>query len=132
MTPPPAMAGAVSPAPTLDADPRRALQVTAVACAAGAVVAVVVSAVLGQPLAGIAIGGGLLLGAGNGLLAQRLLAFGVPMVATSLMRLLALTLVAAASGVFLGWRRIVLVVAAMAVAQLMLSAAAAREMLRHR
>ena len=105
---------------------------TAVACAAGAVVAVVVSAILGQPLAGIAIGVGLLLGAGNGLLAQRLLAFGVPMVATSLMRLLALTLVAAASGVFLGWRRIVLVVAAMAVAQLMLSAAAAREMLRHR
>ena len=128
----PVMPTAASPALALDADPKRALQVTAAACAGGAVIAVVVTAVIGQPLVGLAIGVGLLLGAGNGLLAQRLLAVGVPFVATSLMRLLALTAVAVASGVFLGWRRIVLVVAGMAVAQLVLSAVAAREMLRRR
>jgi hypothetical protein len=132
VTPPPGTAGAASPALTPGADPQRALQVTAIACAVAAVIAVVVCIVLSQPLAGVAAGVGLLLGAGNGLLAQRLLAFGVPMVATSLMRLLALTLVAVASGVFLGWQRIVLVVAGIAVAQLLLSAAALREVLRHR
>jgi len=114
------------------ADPARALRVTAVACACAAALALAVCCATGRPEAGIALALGLLLGAGNGLLAQRLFAVGVPMVATSLMRLLALTLVAAASGVFLGWRNVVLVVAAMAVAQLVLSAAALREMLRRR
>jgi hypothetical protein len=106
--------------------------VTAVACACAAALALAVCCATGRPEAGIALALGLLLGAGNGLLAQRLFAVGVPMVATSLMRLLALTLVAAASGVFLDWRNVVLVVAAMAVAQLVLSAAALREMLRRR
>ncbi len=114
------------------ADPARALRVSAIACSCAAAVALAAACFIGQPEAGIALAVGLLLGAGNGLLAQRLFAYGVPMVATSLMRLLALTLVAIASGVFLGWQRVVLVVAAMAVAQLVLSAAAAREMLRRR
>jgi hypothetical protein len=116
----------------LDATPRRALRLTVVVCAAAAVIALLAGIFLGQVAAGIAFAAGLLLGAGNGLLAQRLLAFGVPFVATSLMRLLALTGVAVASGVFLGWRRIVLVVVGMAVAQLVLSAASAREVLRRR
>jgi hypothetical protein len=116
----------------LDATPRRALRVTVVVCVAAAAISLLAGIFLGQVAAGIGVAAGLVLGAGNGLLAQRLLAFGVPFVATSLMRLLALTGVAVASGVFLGWRRVVLVVLGMATAQLVLSAASAREVLRRR
>lgn len=120
--PQPAMVGAGAP--------RRALHLTAYVCAGAAVVALVAGAVTGHAVIGIALAIGLLLGAGNGILAERLFAFGVPFVATSLMRLLALTGVAAASGVFLGWKQVVFVVVGMAAAQLVLSAASAREVLR--
>jgi hypothetical protein len=115
---------------SLDQGPRRALNVTGGFCVAAAVVTLLVAAMLGRPVVGIAVAAGLMLGAGNGILAQRLLAVGVPFAATSLLRLLALTGVALASGVFLGWKQIVLVVVGMAVAQLVLSAVSAREILR--
>jgi hypothetical protein len=119
-------------ADALDAAPRRAVVITVSACAAAAVAALIAAAVAGQALAGVALALGLLLGATNGLFARRLLALGAAFAATSLARLLALSGVAVASGVFLGFNRVVLVLAGLAAAQLVLSAAAAREMLQRR
>jgi hypothetical protein len=114
------------------AGPRRALNVTAAACTGVAVVALVVAGALGQPLGGVALAIGLILGAGNGFLAVRLLGIGVAFAATSLLRLLILTMLAILSGFVLGWERAILVAAGMAVAQLVLSAASLREVLRAR
>jgi hypothetical protein len=131
---------AASPAPDLAvaasldpaAQPRHALNVTAASCAGVALVALVVAAALGQPLSGVALALGLILGAGNGFLAVRLLGIGVAFAATSILRLVILTMLAILSGFVLGWERAILVAAGMAVAQLVLSAASLREVLRTR
>jgi hypothetical protein len=134
--------GAQAPAPVPDAAvavrfdsvaaPRHALNLTAAICAGTAVVALVVAAALGQPLSGVALALGLILGGGNGFLAVRLLGIGVAFAATSILRLLILTMLAVLSGFVLGWERAILVAAGMAVAQLVLSAASLREVLRTR
>ncbi|MGP8161996.1 MAG: hypothetical protein ACLQGJ_12395 [Candidatus Dormibacteria bacterium] len=123
---------AAAPAPSITTAPRHALNVTAAACTGMAVVALVVAAALGQPLAGVALALGLLLGGANGFLAVRLLGLGVAFAATSLLRLMILTLLAIGSGFVLGWDRAILVAAGMAVAQLVLSGASLREVLRTR
>ena len=122
------------PGPLRDtaAAPRHALNITAATCGGAAVVALVVAAVLGQPIGGVALALGLVLGAGNGYLAVRMLAFGVAFAATSLLRLMILTMLAILSGFVLGWERAILVALGMAVAQLVLSAASLREVLRTR
>jgi hypothetical protein len=114
------------------AAPRHALNLTAAVCTGVAVVALVVAAALGQPLSGVALALGLILGAGNGFLAVRLLGIGVAFAATSILRLVILTMLAILSGFVLGWERAILVAAGMAVAQLVLSAASLREVLRTR
>jgi len=114
------------------AAPRRALRLSATVCAAAAGVALVGAAVLGQPLIGVALALGLLMGAGNGFAAAHLLRLGAAFAATSILRLLTLTLLAVASGFVLGWRQIILVAMGMALAQLALTAASLREMLRFR
>jgi hypothetical protein len=134
--------GVQAPAPVPDAAvavpfdrvaaPRHALNLTAAICAGAAVVALVVAATLGQPLSGVALALGLILGGGNGFLAVRLLGIGVAFAATSILRLLILTMLAILSGFVLGWERAILVAAGMAVAQLVLSAASLREVLRTR
>jgi hypothetical protein len=121
-----------APAQALGGAPRRAMTLTAVICTAAAAGALVVGSLLGQPLAGAALALGLMLGAGNGLMARRLLVLGAAFAATSLARLMALSAVAVASGIFLGFNRVVLVLAGLAAAQLVLSAAAAREMIWRR
>jgi asparagine N-glycosylation enzyme membrane subunit Stt3 len=123
---------AATPALSVTAAPRHALNVTAAACAGMAVVALVAAAAIDQPLAGVALALGLLLGGANGFLAVRLLGLGVAFAATSLLRLLILTALAIASGFVLGWERAILVAAGMAVAQLVLSGASLREVLRAR
>jgi hypothetical protein len=130
----PAPVPGVAVAVPLDAvaAPRHALNLTAAVCAGVAVVALVVAAALGQPLSGVALALGLILGAGNGFLAVRLLGIGVAFAATSILRLVILTMLAILSGFVLGWERAILVAAGMAVAQLVLSAASLREVLRTR
>ena len=130
----PAPVPGVAVAVPLDAAaaPRHALNLTAAVCAGVAVVALVVAAALGQPLSGVALALGLILGGGNGFLAVRLLGIGVAFAATSILRLLILTMLAILSGFVLGWERAILVAAGMAVAQLVLSAASLREVLRTR
>jgi hypothetical protein len=135
MAPPvpgPLPAPAVAPPIDAVAAPRHALNLTAATCAGLAVVALVVAAALGQPLSGVALALGLILGGGNGFLAVRLLGIGVAFAATSILRLLILTMLAVLSGFVLGWERAILVAAGMAVAQLVLSAASLREVLRTR
>jgi hypothetical protein len=114
------------------AAPRHALNVTAATCTGIALVALVVAGALGLPLSGVALALGLILGAGNGFLAVRLLGIGVAFAATSILRLVILTMLAILSGFVLGWERAILVAAGMAVAQLVLSAASLREVLRAR
>jgi hypothetical protein len=124
MAPPvqaPIPAPAVAPPIDAVAAPRHALNLTAATCAGLAVVALVVALALG-----------LILGGGNGFLAVRLLGIGVAFAATSILRLLILTMLAVLSGFVLGWERAILVAAGMAVAQLVLSAASLREVLRTR
>ena len=135
MAPPvqaPIPAPAVAPPIDAVAAPRHALNLTAATCAGLAVVALVVAAAIGQPLSGVALALGLILGGGNGFLAVRLLGIGVAFAATSILRLLILTMLAILSGFVLGWERAILVAAGMAVAQLVLSAASLREVLRTR
>lgn len=108
----------------------RAVRLTLGVCGSAAVIVVVVMTLLGHGLEGLAVAVGLALGAGNALLARQLFRYGVPYAATSLARLTALSGVAVASGVFLGWRRVFLVVAGLAAAQLVSSALSAREAIR--
>jgi hypothetical protein len=123
---------AAAATPEISAAPRHALNVTVITCAGVATVALVAAVAMGQPLAGVALALGLMLGAANGFLAVRLLGLGVAFVATSMMRLLTLTMLAVASGLVLGWERAILVAAGMAVAQMVLSVASLREALRAR
>lgn len=118
------------PANLVGAPARRALTVTAIVCAAAAVVTMGTAAVIGEALPGVLLGAGLVLGAGNGLLAALFLRGPVPFMATSMMRLLLLTLLALASGAVLGWRNALMLALGIAVAQMVLAAASAREMLR--
>ncbi|MGA8015503.1 MAG: hypothetical protein WCB85_06255 [Candidatus Dormiibacterota bacterium] len=124
-------AGTVRAEP-IDAAPRRAVTVTVAVCGVAAVAAVLLASLFGQALAGVALALGLLLGAGNGVMARSLLTLGGAFAATSLARLIALSGVAVACGVFLGFNRVVLVLVGLAAAQLVLSAASAREVLRRR
>jgi len=122
----------VASVPNPGAAPRRALNVTVTACGIAAAIALVATSFAGQPLAGVALGLGLILGAGNGFLAARLLGVGIAFAATSMLRLMFLTGLAVVSGFVLGWERMILVAAGMAVAQLVLSGASLREVLRAR
>jgi len=107
-----------------------AIRATTVICASAAAVVLAVLIPMGHGMEGVAVAAGLILGAGNALLARQLFRYGVPYAATSLARLAALSGVAVASGVFLGWRRVFLVVIGMAAAQLVSSTLAVREAVR--
>ncbi|HZU75282.1 MAG TPA: hypothetical protein VFA70_00855 [Dehalococcoidia bacterium] len=113
------------------AAPFRAVRVSAVACAGLACIAVVVAAAaFQQPAAGGAFAVGVLLGTLNGAAAARLVNLPVPFLATSLMRLVTLSLVGIAIGLAFGLPRIWLVILGLGFAQLALAAAALREGLR--
>ena len=118
------------PAQLVGAPARRALTLTAYVCAAAAAVVMVTAAIIGEPLAGVLLATGLLLGAGNAVLTALFLRGPVPFMATSMMRLLLLTLLALASGAVFGWRNALMLALGVAVAQMILAAASAREMLR--
>ncbi len=99
-----------------------------IVAACGAIVAVVVGAVVGhvRPTAALAIG--LLLGSVNGLIAGRMIRMPVPFVASSLLRLLTLSMIGAALGYPLGVGNIWLVILGIGIAQLLLAASAIREL----
>lgn len=87
-------------------------------------------ALAGHPIAGLALGLGLLIGGSNGLLARRALGAEFDFRFTSLGRLGLLTLAGVAAGALLGMQVVPLVLIGIGVAQLVLAGAAFREALR--
>ncbi len=84
----------------------------------------------GHATFGVGLAVGLAVGAGNGYAADRLFSVGVPFVATSMLRIIVLTLVALASGLIFGFGPAVPVVAGLALAQLILAGSAVVESVR--
>jgi hypothetical protein len=78
------------------------LKVTVTACAVLAAVIAIVAALFGHLSLGMGIGAGLLLGSLNGYLLQALLGRGTPMVAGSMLRLVAFTSVVLVAALMLG------------------------------
>ncbi len=110
--------------------PARVLRVALVVCLGLACAAALVGPVSGHAWLGIGICAGLLIGAGNGYAVERLIRVGVPFVATSLLRIVVLTAAALAAALLLGFSRAWTVVLGVAVAQLILAASAAGQMIR--
>ena len=108
--------------------PAAAVRTAAVACAVMAAAAVLLAALIfGQPLAGGAFGAGVLLGTLNGAAASRLITLPVPFLATSLVRLVTLSMAGIAIGLAFGLSHVWLVILGLGFAQLALAAAALRE-----
>ena len=115
---------------TVTADPMRAVRNAAIACAVLAVLAAIIGfAAFRQPLAGGALATGLLLGALNGAMAAKLINLPVPFLATSLARILTLSMVGIAIGLAFGLSRVWLVILGLGIAQLALAGAALRAQL---
>lgn len=110
--------------------PGRTVRVAAVACVVAAVAAVLAFVLAGQPAAGGALGTGLLLGAVNGAIAARLLALPIPFFASSVLRIMTLSMVGLAIGLAFGLSRIWLVILGLGLAQFALAGAALREVVR--
>ena len=111
--------------------PTRVLRTAALACVGFAIVAAVTGVLSSHPVTGLGIAVGLLLGAGNGFAAERLLTIGVPFAVTSISRLFFLTVLALASALILGFERAWGFVLGLALAQVTLAGSAAVETLRH-
>lgn len=109
-----------------EAAPAHAVRTAALACAVLAFIAAAVGLIAGQALVGGALATGLLLGALNGALAARLFSLPVPFLATSLARLLTLSMIGIAIGLAFGLSRVWLVILGLGVAQLALAASALR------
>lgn len=100
------------------------------ACALGAAGGFAVLAAAGHWRAGLALALGLLIGAGNGVLARSALSAGFDFRFTSLGRLALLSALGVGAGLALGLVYVPLVLAGLGVAQLVLAGAAFREALR--
>ncbi|HVC04011.1 MAG TPA: hypothetical protein VND88_04995 [Candidatus Acidoferrales bacterium] len=100
-------------------------------CAGAAVLAVIAGFVIGHPAQGGALATGLAIGSVNGAMAAKLIALPVPFLATSLLRIVTLSMIAIAIGLAFGVANIWLVILGLGVAQVVLAAAALREQLRH-
>jgi hypothetical protein len=115
---------------SVSARPAHVVRSAAIACVVAAVGCALFASVLGHPAVGLGLAVGLAAGAGNGYFADRLLLVGVPFVATSMLRIIVLTLVALVSGLLFGFSRAVPVVAGIAGAQLILALSAVAEAVR--
>ncbi|MGH7722745.1 MAG: hypothetical protein ACRENL_07950 [Candidatus Dormibacteria bacterium] len=115
---------------SVSARPAHVVQAAAIACLAAALGCAVVGTILGHLAFGLGLAVGLAAGAGNGYAADRLLQVGVPFLATSMLRIVVLTLVALVAGLGFGFDRAVPVVAGIAVAQLILAGSAVVESVR--
>jgi hypothetical protein len=108
----------------------RVVRLSTVVCLVAAVVSIVVASLAGRPSVGAVLAAGIVIGSANAHMVQRLVRLGVPLVATSLMRIMTLTAAAAAVGLLIGLSNIWLIVAGLGVAQLIMSGSALREMNR--
>lgn len=106
------------------------LKVAFVACLVLAALSVVIGPLSGHWVVGVGICIGLLVGAGNGYAAERLVRTGVPFLATSLLRIVVLTLAAMVAALVMGFSRAWTVVLGVALAQVLLALSAAGEIVR--
>jgi hypothetical protein len=121
-----------SPRPATAAAALRLVRNAALTCAGAAVIAAVVGVLLGHPGPGGALATGLAIGSINGALAAKLIALPVPFLATSLLRIITLSLIGIAIGLAFGVANIWLVILGLGISQVVLAAAALRESLRIR
>ena len=121
-----------SPRPKTAANALRLVRNAALVCAGAAVVAAVVGVLVGHPGPGGALATGLAIGSINGAMAARLIALPIPFLATSLLRIITLSMIGIAIGLAFGLANIWLVILGLGVAQVVLAAAALRESLRLR
>jgi hypothetical protein len=121
-----------SPRPATAATALRLVRNAALICAGAAVIAAVVGVLLGHPGPGGALATGLAMGSINGALAAKLIALPVPFLATSLLRIVTLSLIGIAIGLAFGVANIWLVILGLGISQVVLAAAALRESLRIR
>ena len=117
--------GEVSPAVAA-----RTVRGAAIVCAGLAAAAVVAFAVAGRPLSGGALATGLLLGSVNGFVAARFVNLPFPFAASSLLRILTLSMVGVGIGLAFGISNIWLVIIGLAGAQFVLAASALRLLVR--
>jgi hypothetical protein len=118
--------------PATAASALRLVRNAALVCAGAAVIAAVVGVLIGHPGPGAALATGLAIGSINGALAAKLIALPVPFLATSLLRIITLSLIGIAIGLAFGVANIWLVILGLGISQVVLAAAALRESLRIR
>jgi hypothetical protein len=121
-----------SPRPATAANALRLVRNAALVCAGGAVVAAIVGIIAGHAALGGALATGLAIGSLNGAMAAKLIQLPIPFLATSLLRIVTLSMVGVAIGLAFGLANIWLVIMGLGVAQVVLAAAALRESLRLR
>ncbi|MGA7988356.1 MAG: hypothetical protein WCB51_08165 [Candidatus Dormiibacterota bacterium] len=102
----------------------------ALVCAVAAVIAALVGVVVGHPGPGGALATGLAIGSVNGAMAAKLITLPIPFLATSLLRIITLSMVGIAIGLAFGLANVWLVILGLGVSQVVLAAAALREQLR--
>ncbi len=115
-------------APTANA--LRLVRNAAIVCAGAAVVSVLVGFLIGHLAQGGALATGLAIGSVNGAMAAKLISLPVSFLATSMLRILTLSMVAVAIGLLFGLASVWLVILGLGVSQVVLAAAALRESMR--
>jgi hypothetical protein len=108
----------------------RLVRNAAYVCAGAAVISALVGVLVGHPGPGGALATGLAIGSLNGALAAKLIALPIPFLATSMLRIMTLSLIGIAIGLAFGLANVWLVILGLGVAQVVLAAAALREQLR--
>ena len=108
----------------------RVVRLSTVACVVAAAVCVVAASIASRAAVGVELAAGIVIGAANAHMAQRLLNVGVPFMATSMLRILSMTAAAGVVGLLIGLDHVWLIVAGVGIAQLLMSGSALREMKR--
>ena len=108
----------------------RVVRLSTLACLVLAGVVAVALAVAGHPLDGLFVAVGMVIGASNAYMAQRLVNLGIPFAATSMLRIMTMTLVAGCVGLIGGLNRVFLAIAGVGIAQLIMAGSALRELNR--
>jgi hypothetical protein len=116
--------------PATTATALRLVRNAALVCAGAAVVAAIVGIALGHAGPGGALAVGLAIGSLNGAMAAKLIALPIPFLATSLLRIVTLSMVGVAIGLAFGLANVWLVILGLGISQVVLAAAALRESLR--
>jgi hypothetical protein len=121
-----------APRPTTVANALRLVRNAALVCAGAAVIAAIVGLAVGHPAPGGALAVGLAIGSVNGAMAAKLISLPIPFLATSLLRIVTLSMIGIAIGLAFGLANVWLVILGLGISQVVLAAAALRESLRLR